>query len=83
MSEHTPVLPVDPQQVDETGLPWVLLSRATDPSLVVAGRTLVVGHPDDPLVARVVDLEPIDGDHLVHVEVLGSVAELEHAIHAA
>ena len=83
MTTRTPILPVDPQQVDDTGLPWVLLSRATDPGLVIPGATLVVGHPDDPLVGRIVDLQPLDGDHLVHVEVLGSVAELEATIHAA
>lgn len=83
MTQPAPVLPIDPQQVDETGLPWALLSRASDPSLVVPGATLVVGCAPDPLVARVVDLQPLDDDHLVHVEILGSVSELEAAIHAA
>lgn len=78
---HSPVMMVDPQQVDETGLPWALLSRATHPDLVQRGRLLVVGPPDDPLLGRVVDLEPFGDDHLVHVEVLGSVAEVEDAIH--
>lgn len=79
----TPVLPVDPQQIDETGMPWVLLSRATDPTAVRPGRVLVVGPRQDPLLARVIDLQPLAEDQLVHVEVLGSVAEVEAAIHAA
>jgi hypothetical protein len=50
---------------------------------VVLGRFLVVGGPDDAFLARVVDVVPEGEDAVVHVEVLGPVAEVERAIHAA
>jgi hypothetical protein len=78
------VLPVDPQRVAETDLPWALLSAdATRPEDVVPGRFLVFGGPDDALLARVVDVVSEGEDAVVHVEVLGPVAEVERALHAA
>jgi acyl-CoA reductase-like NAD-dependent aldehyde dehydrogenase len=78
-----PVLPVSAQAIDDTGHPWALLSEATDRSAVYPGAVLVVGHPDDPLLARVLDVTPEDDDHVVHVEVFGPVAAVERAIHVA
>lgn len=44
MSNPTrPLLPIDPQRVDETGLPWAFLSNATDLSAHVPGLFVVVG----------------------------------------
>lgn len=79
----TPVLPIDPQRVDETGMPWGFLSDAVRPGELVPGRFVVVGHPEDPMLGRVVDIVAEDDDHIVHVEVLGPVSEVERAIHAA
>jgi hypothetical protein len=79
----TPTLPIDPQRIDESGLPWAFLSDAARADDILPGRFIVVGHPDDPLLARVVDVVPEGEDHIVHVEVLGPVADVERAIHAA
>jgi hypothetical protein len=77
------VLPIDPQRIDDTGLPWAFLSDAVRPEAVVPGRFVVVGEVSDPLLGRVVDIVAEDGDHIVHVEVLGPVADAERAIHVA
>jgi len=78
-----PMLPIDPQRVDETGLPWAFLSDSARVEDVAPGRFIVVGQPDDPLLARVVDVVPEGTDHIVHVEILGPVADAERAIHVA
>jgi hypothetical protein len=78
-----PVLPVDPQMVDETGRAWGLLSQAIDPSVVFPDALLVVGHPDDPLLARVTDIVPEGDDHIVRFDVFGPVSAVERAIHVA
>lgn len=78
-----PMLAVDPQMVDETGHPWALLSEALDPSAVVPGAVLLVGHPGDPLLARVLDIVVEGGQQIVHFDVFGPVSAVERAIHAA
>jgi hypothetical protein len=55
---------VDLNTEDETGLPWSYLDQATDPSVVVPGRVIVVGSGSAVAVAQVIDVG-IDG--LVHV----------------
>jgi hypothetical protein len=55
---------VDLNTEDETGLPWSYLDQATDPSVVVPGRVIVVGSGAAVAVAQVIDVG-IDG--LVHV----------------
>lgn len=78
-----PVLPVDPQMVDETGYPWALLSEAADPAAITPDAVVVVGTADDPLLARVLDVA-VDGEEsIVHLDVFGPVAAVERAIHAA
>ena len=55
---------VDLNPEDETGLPWSYLDQATDPSVVVPRRVIVVGSGSTVAVAQVIDVG-IDG--LVHV----------------
>ncbi len=63
------ILPISVQQIDETGYIWTFLSRASDPSVVHEGGLLVAGHPDDPLLVRVVSITPTpDGDAIVRVD---------------
>lgn len=80
---HQPILPVDPQMVDETGRPWAFLSEAVDPDLVVPGAVVIVGPPEDPLLARVIDVVAEGAEQVVHLDVFGPVAAVERAIHAA
>lgn len=58
---------VDLNSEDETGLPWTYIDQAADPSLVVAGRVLVVGAGVAISLAEVVD---VAADGLVHVRPL-------------
>ncbi len=55
---------VDLNTEDETGLPWLYLDQATDPSVIVPGRLIVVGSGSAVAMAKVIDVG-IDG--LVHV----------------
>jgi hypothetical protein len=55
---------VDLNTEDETGLPWSCVDLATDPSVVVPGRVIVVGSGSAVAIAQVIDVG-IDG--LVHV----------------
>lgn len=71
----TPALPIDPQRVDETGMPWGFLSDAVRPGELVPGRFVVVGHPEDPMLGRVVDVVAEDDDHIVHVELFDILKE--------
>jgi hypothetical protein len=58
---------VDLNTEDETGLPWTYADQAEDPSVVVAGRRLVVGSGNAVAIAEIVDVAP---DGLVHVRPL-------------
>lgn len=49
-------LPLDPQQVNESGWPWTLLDEAADPARVRPGAVLVAGDPSDPVWVRVGEL---------------------------
>ena len=73
-------LPLDLNSMDETGLPWMFLDRASDPSRVVPGRHIVVGSGDAVAVAVVVDVgSGVDG--IVHVRPLrGSVEFNAHLL---
>ena len=55
---------VDLNTEDETGFPWSYLDQATDPTVVVPGRLIVVGSGSAVTIAQVIDVG-IDG--LVHV----------------
>lgn len=46
-------LPLDPQQVNESGWPWTLLDEAADPARARPGAVLVAGNPSDPVWVRV------------------------------
>ena len=77
-------LRADVNQIDETGYVWAFLSDAAEPDRVRPGSLIVAGDPDEPFMARVVDV--IDGpgdDHIVHLDVVGipeqAIAELRHA----
>lgn len=71
-------LPLDLNTMDETGLPWTFLDRASDPSRIIAGRHIVVGSGEAVAVAIVVDVQ-IDG--VVHVQPLrGSVESNAHLL---
>lgn len=78
-----PVFAVDPQMVDETGRPWAMLSEASPPSAVTLGAILLVGHPGDLLLARVIEIVVEGADQVVYLDVFGPVAAIERAIHAA
>ena len=64
---------VDLNTEDETGLPWTYLDQASDQSVVVPGRLIVVGAGSAIAIAEVVD---VAADGLVHVRPLpGPVTE--------
>ena len=58
---------VDLNTEDETGLPWTYLDQATDPSIVVPGRLIVVGAGSAIAIAEVID---VADNGLVHVRPL-------------
>jgi hypothetical protein len=58
---------VDLNAEDETGLPWTYLDQASDPSVVVPGRLIVVGAGSALAIAEVVD---VAADGLVHLRPL-------------
>jgi hypothetical protein len=58
---------VDLNTEDETGLPWTYLDQASDPSVVVPGRLIVVGAGSAIAIAEVID---VADDGLVHVRPL-------------
>ena len=77
-------LPADVNQVDETGFVWAFLSDATEPGRVTPGSIIVAGDPEEPFLARVVDVvDGPGGDSIVHLDVLGvpdqTIDELRHA----
>ena len=63
-------IPCDVQQVDESGYPWAFLDEARDPSKIVPGAIVVSGDPDEPLMARVVDVSPIGAGVRVRLQIL-------------
>lgn len=73
---------VDLNTMDETGLPWTLLNRATDPSRIVVGAYIIVGAGSARAVAQVVDItdegvvhvRPLHGPPSDHVHLLGGRA---------
>ena len=58
---------VDLNTEDETGFPWTYLDQASDPSIVVPGRLIVVGAGSAIALAEVLD---VSDDGLVHVRPL-------------
>jgi len=69
--DHVQVdIPCDVQQLDETGLPWVLLSEARDPALIVPGAIVIAAEESDPIVDRVADVVGSAGQQVVHLELL-------------
>jgi uncharacterized phosphosugar-binding protein len=67
---------VDLNTEDETGLPWTYLDQASDPSLVVPGRLLVVGAGSAVAMAEVID---VAADGLVHVRPLPGPIDIHRA----
>ena len=63
-------IPCDIQQVDETGMPWALLSEARNPSVIAPGAIVITADEDDPVVARVADVINAGGGQVVHLELL-------------
>ena len=70
-------LPIDLQLRDETGLCWVFVDEAKDPTVVVPGATLVAGEDADtdqlPVLVRVVDIAGAGADARAHLEILGPI----------
>lgn len=77
-------LPADVHQFDATGFVWTFLDEADDPDRITVGRVIVAGDPDDPFLARVIDIVPgTSGRSIVHLDVVGVpdqvIDELRHA----
>lgn len=69
---------VDWNTQDDTGLPWSLVSEASEPSRIVAGAYVIAGHDDAIAVVEVVDL---DEQGVVHLRMLpGSIAQNAHLV---
>ena len=61
---------------------WTFLDEAADPSVMVAGAIVVTGDPDEPVMARVVDIVGTGAEALVHLDVLpGPAALYADAVH--
>jgi hypothetical protein len=72
------------QQLDETGLVWAFLDDTLEPDRVREGALIVAGDPEEPFLARVVDIvEGREGRSIVHLDVVGVpdqvIDELRHA----
>jgi hypothetical protein len=76
-------LPADVQQVDETGYVWALLDEAKDPDRVRVGSVIVAGDPEEPFLARVVDVVSRAGRQVVHLDVVGVPEQLVDELHRA
>ena len=63
---------VDWNTMDDTGLPWSLVSEAADPSRIVPGAFVIAGHGDAIAVAEVVD---VGEDGVVHLRDVGGALE--------
>lgn len=69
---------------DETGYVWTFLREARDPSLIEPGAIVVVGDPDAPAVAEVVDIVDKPAGQVVHLRVLpGAIADYEALVRRA
>lgn len=67
--------------MDVSGFVWTFLDEAADPSVIVAGA-IVTGDPDEPVMARVVDIVGTGSETLVHLDVLpGAAALYADALH--
>lgn len=56
---------------------WTFLSKAGDPAQIQVGSVIVAGDPEEPFLARVVDVTDWDEeDKIVHLDVVGVTAEL-------
>jgi len=61
---------------DGSGCIWAFLDEARDPTLVKVGALLVAGDEDAAAMCAVAGLEPtVDGDAIVHLEVLPGLVE--------
>lgn len=69
-------IPLDPQQIDETGLPWSLLDEADNSEVIREGALVIVGDEEDPLLARVVDLVGLGHATKVRFEILAGAYEV-------
>lgn len=77
-------IPADVQQIDQTGWVWTFLDEADEQERVQINAVVVAGDPDDPFLARVVDIvDGSSGRKIVHLDVVGVpdqlVDELRHA----
>ena len=75
----------DGHAVDDTGYVWTFLRDADEPERIVPGAVVVAGDPDEPFMARVVDIVTDDpsGESIVHLAILGVPEEfLEELTHA-
>lgn len=77
-------LPVDVQQIDQTGYVWTFLDLAADPRRVRVGDLVVAGDEEEPFLARVVDIVNGAAERkIVHLDVVGipeqAIDELRHA----
>ena len=71
---------VDFTTQDDTGLPWTLLSEASDPARIIVGAFVVGGNSDAQAVVEVID---VSTDGVVHVRPLpGPVARNAHLLSA-
>lgn len=78
-------IPCDVQQIDDTGYVWAFLDEARDPALIGQGAIVISSDEVDPVLARVVDLQPgPSGRKVVHLEILpGDPAEYVAALRRA
>ncbi|MCW2761322.1 MAG: hypothetical protein JWR85_1523 [Marmoricola sp.] len=77
-------LPADVHQIDQTGFVWAFLDEAREPGRVQPGSLIVAGDPEEPFLARPVDI--VDGPgsrQIAHLDVVGDprqvIDELRHA----
>ncbi len=69
---------------DETSYVWTFLREARDPALIEPGAIVVVGDPDAPAVAEVVDIVEKPAGPVVHLRVLpGAIEDYEALVRRA
>lgn len=77
---YTIDIDVDWNTMDDTGLPWTLVSAAVDPSRIVPGAFVIAGRGTAIAVVEVVDR---DEDGVVHLRMLpGPISANAHLLHA-
>lgn len=65
-------IPADVHQIDHTGYVWTYLDEAAEPDRVIPHTIIVAGDPDEPFLARVVDIiDGSSGRKIVHLDVVG------------